>query len=282
MRFRRTTQYTTIPAAREPTAMRTTLAALSLLATAIGCASSPAPRTTSVTRLVPTRVVTHVVTHDAKLIGTAVGGVRVTIRDVLSNRLLAEGRHLGGTGDTKRIMQDAHGRNDTLFVGGDAARYEASFTLSVPTLVDIIAEGPLDYPDQMVQATKRVLLLPGQEIGGDGVVLELHGYVIDLMGPDTTRALSASSSIAVRARVRMLCSCPTQPGGMWEVNSVVARLVRDSAVVTETNLTYAGEQSIYSGEFSKVEAGTYRLEVIASSPGSVTNGVIRRRITVVK
>jgi hypothetical protein len=256
------------------------LAALAALAA--GCASKASPRTTSVTRLVPTRVVTHVITHDAKLIGTAVGGVRVTIRDVVTNRMLAEGRQLGGTGDTKRIMQDARGRTDTIYAGGDGARYEASFSLSVPTLVDITAEGPLDYPDQMVQATKRVLLLPGQEIGGDGVVLELHGYVIDLMGPDTTRALSASSPIAVRARVRMICSCPTQPGGMWEVNSVVARLVRDSAVVAETKLTYAGEQSIYSGELGKVDAGSYRLEVIAASPSSVTNGVIRRRITVVQ
>lgn len=247
-----------------------------------GCFSKAPARTTDLTTPQATRVVTHVVTHDAKLIGTTVGGVRVTIRDAASGRVLAEGIHNGGTGDTKRIMQDSRKRGDTLFTAADGAKFEATVSIATPTLVDVLAEGPIGYPDQLVRASKRVLLLPGRDVRGDGIVLELHGYVIDLMGPDTTQALPASSSIKIRARVRMLCSCPTQPGGMWEVRDVVARLVRDSKVVRQTALVYAGESSIYSGELAQVDPGVYQLEVIAANPTAATFGIVKRRVTIVR
>lgn len=261
--------------------IRQSVIAISTLAVLAACASSPKSRTGSVTTPIETNIVTHVVTHDAKLIGTSVGGVRVAIRDVATNRILAEGVHNGGTGDTKRIMQDPRSRNDTIFKAADGARYAATVSISAPTMVEISAEGPLGYPDQMARATKRMVLLPGHNVGGDGIVLELHGYVIDLLSPDTTQALS-SSSLKVRTRVRMLCSCPTQPDGMWQVTDLVARLIRDSVVVRESKLKYAGETSIYEGELDKVEPGVYRLEVLAASPSTATFGVIRRRVTIAK
>ncbi|WP_145978922.1 hypothetical protein [Gemmatimonas phototrophica] len=261
---------------------RFTWTALVFGAVLSGCASTSTPRPTDLTTPRPTRVVTHVVTHDAKLIGSAVGGVRVTIRDVTTDRILAEGQHDGGTGDTKRIMQDLRKRGDTLFAATGGARYEATVAIAAPTLVDISAEGPLGYPDQLTRASKRLLLFPGRDVGGDGIVLELHGYVIDLMGPDTTQALPASSALRVRARVRMLCSCPTQPGGMWEVRDVVARLVRNGVVVREGALTYGGESSIYTGELAPVESGVYQLEVLAANPGAATFGIVRRRVTIVR
>jgi len=247
-----------------------------------GCSSNANVRRADLTTPQATRVVTHVVTHDAKLIGTTVGGVRVTIRDVATDRILAEGLHNGGTGDTKRIMQDTHKRGDTIFTAADGAKYEATVSIAAPTLVDVLAEGPLGYPDQLIRASKRVLLLPGRDVRGDGIVLEMHGYVIDLLGPDTTQALPASSPLKIRARVRMLCSCPTQPGGMWEVRDVVARLVLDNKVVSETPLVYAGEPSVYSGELARVASGVYQLEVIAANPAAATFGIVRRRITIAR
>lgn len=260
--------------------MRVTFTSLSALVLLTGGAASPAPRAGTTVTPLPTRVVTHVVTHDAKLIGSAVGGVRVIIRDVATGRVLAEGLHEGSTGDTKRIMQEPRRRGDTLFATADGARYEASILLAAPTMVEISAEGPLGYPDQMARATKRLLLLPGRDVGGDGIVLELHGYLIDMLTPDTTRALSASVPLPVRARVRLLCSCPTQPGGLWEVHDVIARLVRDGTVIREAPLAYAGEQSVYTGDLARVDPGAYVLEVIAATPGTATFGVVRRRVTV--
>jgi len=228
---------------------------------------------------ITTRVVMHVVTHDAKLIGTAVGGARVTIREAATGRFLAEGRQEGGTGDTRRIMQDPRIRGAGVFGTPNAARYETTVDIAEPTMVEIVAEGPLGYPDQMARSTKRLLLLPGHDVTGDGIVLELHGYVIDVLAPDTTASLP-SSGVTVRARVRMLCSCATQPGGMWEVSEVSARLVRDGVVVREGRLEYAGEPSTYTGRLPAVEPGRYALEVLAASDQSVTFGMVRRWVTV--
>ncbi|MEQ1689878.1 MAG: hypothetical protein ABMA00_01225, partial [Gemmatimonas sp.] len=172
-------------------------------------------------------------------------------------------------------------RGDTTFIAPDGARYEATVAISAPTMVEITAEGPLGYPDQLTRASKQLLLLPGRDVRGDGIILELHGFIIDLMSPDTTQALPAAA-LSVRARVRMLCSCPTQPGGMWEVRDVTARLVRDNVVVREVTLSYGGEQSLYVGQLAPVDPGVYVLEVIAASPGTATFGVVRRRVTIAK
>lgn len=256
--------------------------AAAALAALVGCASFGSGKSPSPQSPTATRIVTHVVTHDAKLIGSAVGGVRVSIRDAATGRLLAEGRHEGGTGDTRRIMQEPRKRGEDVFTAGDGARYEATITLTEPTMVDVTAEGPLNYPDQMARASKRLWLFPGRDVTGDGVVLEMHGYVIDLLAPDTTAALRASSRVPVRARVRMLCSCPTQPGGMWEVGDVVARLVRDGMVVREGKLAYAGEGSTYAGEIELPAEGRYALEILAANPGAATFGMVRRWVNVAR
>jgi hypothetical protein len=223
-------------------------------------------------------VVVHVVTHDAKLIGSAVGGVRVSVREAATGRELASALHLGPTGDTKRIMQDPRTRGDSLFAGREGARVEATLPLAVPTVVDIIAEGPVDYPDQLVSTTKRLLLVPGRDVTGDGIVLEMHGYVLDVLAPDTTAAVASGSQ--VRARVRMLCSCPTEPTGLWRVEELTARLWQGNAIVGSVPLTYAGETSTYRAALPRVPAGRYTLEIVAASPKSATFGAVRRTLTV--
>lgn len=251
---------------------------LTLLLTACGGArtdTAPSPR---VPVAQPTRLLVHVVTHDAKLIGTSVGGVRVTVREVASGRELASGLHLGPTGNTPRIMQEPRARGDSLFAGREGASFQATLPLTVPTLVDVTAEGPLEYPDQQVSTTKRLLLVPGQEVTGDGVVLEMHGYLLDVLAPDTTSAIASGSE--VRARVRMLCSCPTTPTGMWQVEQLTARLRQGDAVMGEVSLAYADEASTYQARLPRVPAGQYTLEIVAASPGSATFGMVRRTITV--
>lgn len=259
------------------------LISLSLLGLLAGCGSSrsatnPAP--VSSTTIVPTQLIVHVVTHDAKLIGTAVGGVQITVREVSSDRVLATGLHEGATGDTKRLMETPRVRGERLFTSSDGARYQTTIPLSAATLVEVTAEGPLGYPDQMARTTKRLMLVPGRHLTGDGLVLEMHGYVIDLLMPDSTLGVSANARLAVRARVRMLCSCPTGPDAMWKVSDVRARLIRDGLVVHDVLLPYAGVPSEYAAEFPALAAGQYTLEIIASSPDIATFGVMRRVLTV--
>jgi hypothetical protein len=262
-----------------PATLRTAFAlSATLCVSACAGARSGSAAAPVVPTVTPTRFVAHVVTHDAKLIGTTVGGVRVTVREAATGRELVSGLHLGATGDTKRIMQDPRVRGDSLFAGRDGARFEATLPLAVPTLVDVIAEGPLGYPDQLVSSTKRLLLVPGRDLTGDGIVLEMHGYVLDILAPDTTTAVPSGSD--VKARVRMLCSCPTEPTGMWRVEQLHARLWQGNAIVGEVPLAYAGEPSTWSARLPRVAAGRYTLEVVAASPKSATFGVVRRTLTV--
>lgn len=249
----------------------------------VGCAGSGtrvASAPVSATRVVPTQLIVHVPTHDAKLIGTAVGGVRITVRDVISDRILATGLHEGATGDTKRIMETPRVRGEPLFTTSDGARFQTTIPLSSATLIEVTAEGPLGYPEQMVRTSKRLTLVPGRHLTGDGLVLEMHGYIIDLMSPDSTLVVPANTRSTIRSRVRMLCSCPTGPDAMWKVNDVRARLIRDGLVVHDVVLPYAGVASEYAAEMPAVPAGPYTLEIIAASPDIATFGVLRRALTV--
>ncbi len=259
-----------------------TLLTFSLVATLlVGCArprAASAPTPTQPT--VPTELVVHVVTHDAKLIGSAVGGVRITVRDVDANRVLATGLHEGATGDTTLIMETPRERGQPLFNTADGARFQATLPLRAATLVEVTADGPLGYPEQMAQASKRLVLVPGRHLTGDGLVLEMHGYLLDVLTPDATLTIAANAPSKVRARVRMLCSCPTSDGGMWKVDEVRARLLRDGVVTHDVLLPYAGVTSEYAAELPALAAGQYTLEIVAASPAVATFGVVRRVLAV--
>ena len=53
----------------------------------------------------PTEIVVRVLSRDAKFIGSSMGGAQVTLRDVKSGDVLAEGQTSGGTGDTGLLMK---------------------------------------------------------------------------------------------------------------------------------------------------------------------------------
>jgi hypothetical protein len=66
----------------------------------------------------------------------------------------------------------------------------------------------------------------------------------------------------------MLCSCPTEPGSVWSVESVTARILRDDRTIAESELEYAGEESHYAGTLEAPGPGTYRLQVTAADPAN--------------
>lgn len=120
----------------------------------------------------PTRIDVHVVARDAKLVGSAVGGAQVTIRDAENGEVLAEGVHEGGTGDTGLIM-GARARNANVFTTPGAAAYTAELALDAPRMVTVEATGPLYFSQARTSASTTLLVMPGEDVTGDGVVLEL-------------------------------------------------------------------------------------------------------------
>jgi hypothetical protein len=247
-------------------------------APAISPVASPASLEAQTTT---TRVMVRVTSHDAKIIGTGVGGARVTIRDVRSGAVLAEGVQEGGTGDTSLIM-GARERGGAVYDTEGAAGFLAELELSEPTWVEITAEGPLGTPDALRRVTSTTLLVPGRDVLGDGIVLVLHGFTVELREPEAGSVLQSGEPIDVLARVTMLCGCPTSPGGIWDSDGyeIVARVIREGAVESETALAYAGETSMHSATLQPLEPGEVTIEVLSMDATRGNFGIVRETFTV--
>lgn len=228
---------------------------------------------------VVTRVTVHAVARDAKLLHDSVGGARITITDAQSGRILAEGVQRGNSGDTQRLMVTGRVRGASLYDTEGAAKFVAEVLIAAPTLVHITAEGPLTPAHAAMRASKTILLMPGQHIEGDGVVLELHGFIINANLPV---AIEPGTPLRIAANIEMLCGCPISPGGMWDANTVtaMASVFDNSRLVSQARLTYAGRSSTFSGEVSGLPAGEYTVEITAASAETANFGIHRRALTV--
>lgn len=231
---------------------------------------------------VPTRVMVRAVSQDAKIIQDPVGGARITIRNAETGEVLAEGLQEGGSGDTDRIMRRPRERGETIYDTPGAAGYLATLNLDRPTRVEITAEGPLAYPQAVQRAATTMLLIPGQDVLGDGVVLTIHGFIVEVLAPADSAGAPASDTLDVRARVRMTCGCPTEPDGLWDADryTLTARLTRDGEVLSEEPLHFSGEQSVYEGALPVPEAGRYDLQVLAADAERVNFGMDERVVVV--
>lgn len=227
---------------------------------------------------VPTQVMVRVHSNDAKLLQDPVGGARVTIRDVASGAVLDEGRVEGSSGSTERIVREPRERGTSIFDTPEAAGYLATLELEEPTQVEITAEGPLDYPEAMQRASKTLWLMPGEDVLGDGVVLTVHGFIVEVI--EATPA-APGEELTVQARIRMLCGCPTEPGGLWDADryTITAQLLRDGEVVTEAPMQYAGTTSHYEGTVTIPEQGAAAVRVLASDAERVNFGVATQALT---
>ncbi len=214
----------------------------------------------------PTNVIVHVLSNDAKLIGTSMGGAWVTIRDVKTNEILSQGKHIGATGDTNLIVKQPKKRGAERFSGESPAVYKDTLSLERPTVVEITAEGPLAYPQATQKATVTTLLIPGNHMTGEGVVLTLHGFIVDIMAPEPVDSVKAGNDFTLTASVRMMCGCPTSPGGLWDSNDyeITAHLIQNEEVVGSTQMKFSGRTNIYQANM-KAPSKTGSIEVLITA-----------------
>ena len=213
---------------------------------------------------VPTKVLVRVTANDAKILGSGVGGARITIRDAKTGELLAEGVQEGSTGNTGLIM-GIRERGATVYETEGAAGFIAELALSHPTRVLITGEGPLDTPHAMQVASRSLLLVPGQDVLGEGVILELLGFTVELLSPGEGADVPAGEPVEVRGVVTMLCGCPTEPGGLWDADDyeLLIQAVRGGEVVGSWPLEFAGETSHYVGTMTLDQPGEAVLRMLA-------------------
>lgn len=199
----------------------------------------------------PTRVAVRGLACDAKIVGTLAGGCRVTLRHRDTGEVLASGLQLGSTGDTERILKQPVNRYDKLYDKPGTALFQTELILQEPTPVEIVVEGPLAYRHAMQRASLTTVLLPGQHVDGDGFVLRLHGYIVELIHPAGAVEFHSGDSVPIVAGVRLLCGCPVESGGVWDADriEVRAKVEHNGTVIQEGRLAYAGRVNTFEGRF---------------------------------
>lgn len=230
-----------------------------------------------------TKIMIRAVARDAKAIGQHVGGARITVRDTATGEILAQGIQAAGTGDTNLIMKAPHTRGMTVYNTPDSSGYLAVLHLDKPTVVEISAEGPLGNAQATQRSSKTMLLVPGEDVLGEGILLEIHGFIVTALTPSADAKVKVGSPFEVRATVTMACGCPTEPGGMWDANKirVVARLLRDGKVQSEIPMTYAGVQNTFHADVPDAAPGALELQVLALDPESANFGMTREAVAIV-
>lgn len=224
----------------------------------------------------PTDITVRVISKDGKFVGTSMGGVLITIRDADTGELLAKGETKGDTGDTKRIMAAERKRGEALSSEG-AAKFAVTLDINEPRLIEIAAYGPLAQRQSANRVSATQWIIPGKHISaGDGFLLQLPGFVVDVLDPPTHIKLSGTpQTVKLRANVTMMCGCTIEPGGLWDAGKfeVKALLKRNGEAAGELPLEYAGTISQFAGNWDIKQPGTYQASVYAYDPANGNTGM---------
>lgn len=225
----------------------------------------------------PTDIVVRVLSKDAKFIGTSMGGMRITLSDAETGELLATGLTEGGTGDTQRLMHEKGGRRAQLS-DASAAKYQVTLDLDRPRLIQVEAYGPLAQRQSAQRVTASQWVVPGRGItGGDGWVLELPGFVVDVLSPPAHGRVPVGKRVGVRANVIAMCGCPVEPKGLWDADTyeVAAIVSVNGKEVSRLPLAYAGETSQFEAAVPVDAPGFYEVVVYAYDPANGNTGLDR-------
>ncbi|HET7319264.1 MAG TPA: hypothetical protein VFK23_09025 [Nitrospirota bacterium] len=227
---------------------------------------------------VQTQITVRVKSKDAKFVGTSMGGALITIRNVQTGELLAKGYTSGGTGNTARIMKTPVSRGMTLS-DESAAAYATTIDFDEPTLIEVTAYGPFAGLQSANRVSATQWVVPGKHItGGDGFLLELPGFVVNVEAPSAHSTLAGTpKAVTIRANITMMCGCPITPGGIWDASKieVAALLSRNGQRTGVLPLQYAGTPNQFTGTWTIQEAGTYEAVVYAYDASNGNTGLDR-------
>lgn len=227
-----------------------------------------------------TQVMVRAKAKDAKFIGSSIGGAQIIIKNAQTDEIMAEGITNGTTGNTTTIMETPHQRRTRLSdeeTGGFLARLD----LDQPTFVTIEAYGPKNAASAVVRASTQLWLIPGKDILGDGIVLEVPGFIIDVLSPQRHKTFAAEKPIELKANITMTCGCPIAKDSIWDANDyeVKALLYKDGRIVEEKELSVTEVSSTFLGEVS-LSPGMYELVLYAYDPDTGNTGVDRTNFLV--
>lgn len=214
---------------------------------------------------------------DAKFIGSSIGGAQIVIREAATGTILAEGVTEGSTGNTTRIMSQPHNRYDQL-ADVNTAAFRAELMLDEPVFVTVEARSPAHHRQAQAVASTQMWLIPGKDILGDGVVLEIPGFIIDVISPRTHQSLLLDSLdkrlLTVRANVVMMCGCTISDGGLWNAREMDIRaIIKRNGEVWRTLSMAVVEPNLFEVQTVVDDPGRYQVTVYAFDARTANTGV---------
>lgn len=224
-----------------------------------------------------TKVTVRVKAKDAKFVGSSLGGAYVIIRNKTNQKILAEGKTTGSTGNTSLIMIDAQKRGIPI-ADERTAKFLATVDIDEPTFVSIEVISPVSNRQAQANISTELWLIPGKHILGDGIILEVPGFIIDILKPRTHHYIPLNSvkdqPFKIQANIVMMCGCTINKGGLWDSDKMEVKgiLKKDGVLYKEIALSLVST-NLFEGEVLLNIAGQYELTVYAYNPESGNTGV---------
>ncbi len=192
---------------------------------------------------------------DAKFIGSSVGGLRVIVTDAETDEILDTGWIRGSTGSTDTIIKNPVARGQSI-TDENTARFVAKVDISSPRLLKFTVIGPYAYRQSLQEASVTSWIIPGKDIMGDGIILNMPGFIID-----TWTSVMEGGIVQIFADSAMLCGCKISPNTEWNPRNFEAKaiIMRDGEKITEVDLPFTGPIAIFSGETTIAQPGHYKV-----------------------
>lgn len=226
---------------------------------------------------VETKVMIRAKARDAKFIGSSLGGAHIIIRNKTNQQILAEGKTTGSTGNTDLIMKNPKTRT-TAIADEKTAGFMANIDLDEPTFVSIEVISPYNLKQAQAKVSTELWLIPGKHILGDGIVLEIPGFIIDILKPRTHQYISLKDikdkPFQFQANVVMMCGCVIDKGGVWNSEGMEVKgiLKKDGKPFKEVKMSWVST-NLFEGSDLIDKPGNYELILYAYDQQTGNTGV---------
>ncbi|MDP9959254.1 hypothetical protein [Chryseobacterium lathyri] len=224
-----------------------------------------------------TKIMIRAKARDAKFIGSSLGGAHIIVRNKVNRQILAEGNTTGSTGNTDLIMKVAKARGASI-TDSQTAGFLASIDIHEPTFITIEMISPLNNQQAQAAISTELWLIPGKHILGDGIILEVPGFIIDILKPRTHQYIPLNTikgkPFQFQANIVMMCGCVIEKGGVWNSDEIEVKgiLKKDGKYIKEVTLSLIST-NLFEGSDMLNIPGNYELTLYAYHEKSGNTGV---------
>lgn len=221
----------------------------------------------------PTTLTVRAKAKDAKFIGSSIGGAKVIVRDALTGEILSQGTTEGSTGNTALIMKEPYERYKSI-TDDQTAKFEAVINIEEPRFVTIEVLAPFNQQQARVAASTQLWLIPGKHITGDGIVVEVPGFIVGVLNPQTHEFIKPST-VRLKANVVMMCGCTISNGGLWDAEKIEVQGIvkRDGEQVQTVPLKVYDKANTFEADLDLSQPGIYEVIIYAYDSRTGNTGV---------